>query len=90
MNKSECGIACENDEYIKTIDTYLYCDKCSKPMTDCISCSNNNTCIKCNNPKYLSFEKNECVSDCKSDELIVVDSCFKCIKYITDCQTCKS
>ncbi len=41
MTKSTCGIGCESDEYIKTIDTYLYCDKCSKPMSDCKSCSDN-------------------------------------------------
>lgn len=53
----------------------MYCDKCSKPIPDCISCLNNNSCIKCKVPKYVSSDKNECVIDCKLDELIVVDSC---------------
>ncbi|BFU26633.1 protein kinase, putative [Entamoeba histolytica HM-1:IMSS-B] len=86
-NDRQCLSCEENTGY------YYSNGECKQCSSHCLSCSNSNTCTKCQDGYYLSGKK--CVScSTRNCKLCDVNSCFSCLEnsYLSKgiCTTCQN
>ena len=81
LENISCIKECPEGYYMSQANGIKKCDKCD---LGCVSCTDKNVCLKCDNLNYVMFE-GKCLNECPNNYTIVNNKCIKCSNNCLEC-----